>query len=63
MAESKLEVSLFSIVDLVKHNNDYTKRFQVIAGELNKWKHDAMLDGEMVVFLTALCLQHSLTPN
>jgi bifunctional non-homologous end joining protein LigD len=37
-------------VELTSRNdNDYTKRFQIIADELARWKHDAILDGEMVV--------------
>ena len=32
-----------------RNNNDYTKRFQLLADELKKWKHTAVLDGEVVV--------------
>jgi bifunctional non-homologous end joining protein LigD len=32
-----------------RNNKDYSKRFQIIVDELAKWKHDAVLDGEMVV--------------
>jgi bifunctional non-homologous end joining protein LigD len=32
-----------------RNDKDYTKRFHIIADELTRWKHDAVLDGEMVV--------------
>jgi bifunctional non-homologous end joining protein LigD len=32
-----------------RNNNEYTQRFRIIADELLRWKHDAILDGEMVV--------------
>jgi bifunctional non-homologous end joining protein LigD len=32
-----------------RNNKDYTKRFHIIADELSKWKHTAVLDGETVV--------------
>jgi bifunctional non-homologous end joining protein LigD len=32
-----------------RNNNDYTQRFRIIAEELARWRHDAVLDGEMVV--------------
>jgi len=32
-----------------RKNNVYTNRFQVLAHELKKWKHTAVLDGEVVV--------------
>jgi bifunctional non-homologous end joining protein LigD len=32
-----------------RNNNGYTQRFKIIADKLMKWKHDAVLDGEMVV--------------
>lgn len=36
-------------VDLKSRNNtSYTERFKIIADELNRWKHEAVLDGEMV---------------
>jgi len=32
-----------------RNDKDYTKRFELICKDLTKWKHDAILDGEMVV--------------
>jgi bifunctional non-homologous end joining protein LigD len=32
-----------------RNNKDYTNRFKIIVEDLKKWKHEAVLDGEMVV--------------
>lgn len=32
-----------------RNNKNYTERFKIIAEDLREWKHEAVLDGEMVV--------------